>query len=567
MWTFIIIAIAVLVVAAIIVVFLQRSYQNKAKQLGEIKARLVAFDINQDLIEARKLSLIGQSLKDYQTLESRYSGLEKNKFMAIDRQLELVLNGAAGVNLLKAKGDLDQLRDLVGEATDEVQAIRTGLKELNDTSQAHKKAIAELHGSYAIIRQSIDDQREAYGPAYHSLLQFINQLENDYQEFATLTESGDQAAASNVYEQLAMENTQLANMQTEIPDLFTRLNIKFVEQLAELFDGYQTLRHQGIIFLEDIADRLSLIDQQREVALALLVDLKIKETQQHIDKIEQHIQDVYDLLEGELNAQQDFQTNVKAVDQGLERLREQNQNLFVELERLRQSYRFTHHELENRRGFLEQIDMIGRNVTAANEQLHQAKITYSQAVGMQERWLNQMQEINTSQIELWQQIIGIEPAFQSAKQICDQNIDSIQSIRQRLERMNLPGLPKVYLEFYYSVSDEIKRLDDILRASLVDMDDVQRQLNIVVVDSDTLHEKTQKIVDEAIIAEQLLQYSNRYRQSNQMVAEASQEARQIYNNDYNYSKVMDVLGPVLDKVDAGIYDHIVESYQRHRNVI
>lgn len=96
------------------------------------------------------------------------------------------------------------------------------------------------------------------------------------------------------------------------------------------------------------------------------------------------------------------------------------------------------------------------------------------------------------------------------------------------------------------------------------MDEVQRQLNIVSADIDTLKEKTDDIVDEAALTEQLLQYSNRYRASSERVAAASEQARMFYEREYNFKQAMDVLGPALNSVEPGIYEKIVDSYMRRK---
>ena len=130
--------------------------------------------------------------------------------------------------------------------------------------------------------------------------------------------------------------------------------------------------------------------------------------------------------------------------------------------------------------------------------------------------------------------------------------------------MNLPGLPVAYLEYFYAVSNELKRLAKSLNTNLIDMDEVQRQLNIVSADIDTLKERTEEIVDQAALTEQLLQYANRYRASNERVAAASEQARMFYERDYNFKQAMDILGSALDSAEPGVYERLVDSYMRRK---
>ncbi|MGO2138103.1 MAG: septation ring formation regulator EzrA, partial [Leuconostoc mesenteroides] len=90
------------------------------------------------------------------------------------------------------------------------------------------------------------------------------------------------------------------------------------------------------------------------------------------------------------------------------------------------------------------------------------------------------------------------------------------------------------------------------------------QLNIVSADIDTLKEKTEEIVDQAALTEQLLQYANRYRASNERVAAASEQARMFYERDYNFKQAMDILGSALDSAEPGVYERLVDSYMRRK---
>ena len=246
------------------------------------------------------------------------------------------------------------------------------------------------------------------------------------------------------------------------------------------------------------------------------------------------------------------------------RLREQNQTLSIELDRLGQSFQFNHKELETRRTLLEQINMAEEQINHNDDLLEAKEISYSELQIQQEKLLKQFEEIETQQVDIWDKISGLEKADRSARQLGGQYQKEVEAIKNAVERMSLPGLPVAYLEYFYAVSNELKRLAKSLNTNLIDMDEVQRQLNIVSADIDTLKEKTEEIVDQAALTEQLLQYANRYRASNERVAAASEQARMFYERDYNFKQAMDILGSALDSAEPGVYERLVDSYMRRK---
>ncbi len=415
------------------------------------------------------------------------------------------------------------------------------------------------------MRKRLLAENFKFGPANAGLDKFLSQLEADYDEFTRLTEDGDHATASDIYEQLAMETTQMENMMADIPDLFDKVDRVYVEQLNELSQGHSDLVAQGYVFPNDtINQELNAIDDQRQQVLKLLSELKLKEVSEQNGYIERRIETLYDMMETEMTARQQVTKHADQLSSDLLRLREQNSTLAIELDRLGQSFQFNNREIEMRRTLLEQINAAEEQVNHNDDLLESSEMSFSELQAKQEKLLAHVSEIEAQQIEIWDKISGLEKAQRSARQFGGQYQQDIENIKHAVERMNLPGLPASYLEYFFAVSNELERLAKSLQATLVNMDEVQRQLNIVSADIDTLKEKTDKIVDQANLTEQLLQYANRYRATNERVAAASEQARMFYERDYNFDKAMDVLGPALDSVEPGVYEKLVDAYMRRK---
>lgn len=567
MFNFTVLAIILLlvVIAYLAIFVMQRTTVKKVSDLRARKDQLESLKVREELVEGRKLPLTGQSLKNYQKFESSFNDVQNNKFLKIDQQANLVLFEARGINFIKTRNELERLQGMVDDTETTIKDVRAGLLDLKKTDEEHREAINDLKKKYEGLRKRLLAENFKFGPANPALDKFLSQLEADYDEFTELTENGDHATASDIYEQLAMETTQMEKMMADIPDLFDQLNIKYVDQLNELAQGHTKLVEAGYVFPNDsVEQELQAIDSQRQQVLNLLADLKLKEVTEQTGYIEQRIDAMYETMETEVTARKHVTKNADRLSSDLLRLREQNQTLSIELDRLGQSFQFNHKELETRRTLLEQINMAEEQINHNDDLLEAKEISYSELQIQQEKLLKQFEEIETQQVDIWDKISGLEKADRSAEQLGGQYQKEVEAIKHAVERMNLPGLPVAYLEYFYAVSNELKRLAKSLNTNLIDMDEVQRQLNIVSADIDTLKEKTEEIVDQAALTEQLLQYANRYRASNERVAAASEQARMFYERDYNFKQAMDILGSALDSAEPGVYERLVDSYMRRK---
>ncbi|WP_273710150.1 septation ring formation regulator EzrA [Leuconostoc mesenteroides] len=567
MFNFTVLAIILLlvVIAYLAIFVMQRTTVKKVSDLRARKDQLESLKVREELVEGRKLPLTGQSLKNYQKFESSFNDVQNNKFLKIDQQANLVLFEARGINFIKTRNELERLQGMVDDTETTIKDVRAGLLDLKKTDEEHREAINDLKQKYEGLRKRLLAENFKFGPANPALDKFLSQLEADYDEFTELTENGDHATASDIYEQLAMETTQMEKMMADIPDLFDQLNIKYVDQLNELAQGHTKLVEAGYVFPNDsVEQELQAIDSQRQQVLNLLADLKLKEVTEQTGYIEQRIDAMYETMETEVTARKHVTKNADRLSSDLLRLREQNQTLSIELDKLGQSFQFNHKELETRRTLLEQINMAEEQINHNDDLLEAKEISYSELQIQQEKLLKQFEEIETQQVDIWDKISGLEKADRSARQLGGQYQKEVEAIKHAVERMNLPGLPVAYLEYFYAVSNELKRLAKSLNTNLIDMDEVQRQLNIVSADIDTLKEKTEEIVDQAALTEQLLQYANRYRASNERVAAASEQARMFYERDYNFKQAMDILGSALDSAEPGVYERLVDSYMRRK---
>lgn len=83
-------------------------------------------------------------------------------------------------------------------------------------------------------------------------------------------------------------------------------------------------------------------------------------------------------------------------------------------------------------------------------------------------------------------------------------------------------------------------------------------------DLDILKEKTTDLIDSSQLAEQLIQYANRYRMSHDDVAAASDEAQRLFDEDYNYAKSLESIATVLDRVEPGSYKRLEDNYYQSK---
>ena len=560
----IVIGLIVVVAAIYLIIFVsQRLTARKVAKLLRKKEKLAEIPMRDRLVKGRQLSLTGQSLKQFQLLEGKYGHLETTGFKDIEEQANAVLFESQGLNFVKTAQELKELQQQIRDAETTIEVVKQGLADLEKLDEAHKAAVKELEGKYQELRKTLLSQNFSFGPAIDKLEEILGSLEDDFAEFARLTEAGDHATAAGIYETLGMETNQLEQRIEQIPALYQSLDDTIPGQLAELQDAYDKMDAEGFQFETDIAAELADIEAQRVATVDDLAELTLKKVSESIAQMESRTEVLYETFEGEASAAQQVWENNEQLTAYVVHNKRQNHDLYIELDRLNQDFVFTKDEVGQVRSWEMQLSNVSVGLEELKESIAKHEVVFSTLADKQTALREELERVEHEQVAMWQDLKELPVAVQQSRNRVTLLSDKIRQIQRSFERQGLPGLPKDYMDFFFAVNDELGRLKQQLDLSRINVDDVLRQLSIVTADLDTLQENTDNLVEAASVTERLVRKALSYR-DNAEVVQATQQARYYYETDYDYVRAMTTLGSVLDQVEPETTARIINAYRQEQ---
>lgn len=560
----IVIGLIVVVAAIYLIIFVsQRLTARKVAKLLRKKEKLAEIPMRDRLVKGRQLSLTGQSLKQFQLLEGKYGHLETTGFKDIEEQANAVLFESQGLNFVKTAQELKELQQQIRDAETTIEVVKQGLADLEKLDEAHKAAVKELEGKYQELRKTLLSQNFSFGPAIDKLEEILGSLEDDFAEFARLTEAGDHATAAGIYETLGMETNQLEQRIEQIPALYQSLDDTIPGQLAELQDAYDKMDAEGFQFETDIAAEIADIEAQRVATVDDLAELTLKKVSESIAQMESRTEVLYETFEGEATAAQQVWENNEQLTAYVVHNKRQNHDLYIELDRLNQDFVFTKDEVGQVRSWEMQLSNVSVGLEELKESIAKHEVVFSTLADKQTALREELERVEHEQVAMWQDLKELPVAVQQSRNRVTLLSDKIRQIQRSFERQGLPGLPKDYMDFFFAVNDELGRLKQQLDLSRINVDDVLRQLSIVTADLDTLQENTDNLVEAASVTERLVRKALSYR-DNAEVVQATQQARYYYETDYDYVRAMTTLGSVLDQVEPETTARIINAYRQEQ---
>lgn len=558
-----VIILAIVIYAGILIY--QQYLIRRLKGINQKREALTIDELGTSVDQVRAMSLTGKTLEELTQLAADFGDLKENRLPRLEQQVNEAINNAKQYRVLNAQSEAKKATASLEVAEQAIQKIEDRIAELKKIDAQHKQAVKTLEAKYQSLRKTLLAKNFMYGDAIDGLETQLGQLEDDNDHFREVTSKGDHEEAAKLLEQLQSDTDHLDEMLKAIPPLVANLETEFPTQVKELTQGENELSAEGYRFpVTDLKDQIAALPAEINRSKTLLAKLDVTAVKQADTSLSTKIDHFYDLMQKEMVAKTKVTKNLDYLSKFINHAKNQNTLLMRELERLNTNYTLDHHELETTREFAEQLRNIETTYQKDVENIHSNEAVYTEVDAHQTRQTHDLTQIEKQQQEINDSVAGLAKEEEQANQNLQQFEFQLHSTRREVENLNLPGASKAYLDYYQVVSDEIDKLADDMDQVQINMEDITKQLIMIQSDLDSLTEKTNDLIDSAQLAEQLIQYANRYRMTHDEVAKASQEAQRLFDEDYDYPKSLETIATVLDQVEPGSYKRLEDRYYKSK---
>lgn len=542
-------------------VFYQRRMLKLANDVYENRKNLTKIPLDDEFELAKKINLSGESQKKYVELSNQYDEYKNELLPKIDEKINLVKEDGKGINFIKTKKDWHSANQAIETADNSLKEIQAGLVKIYDLNKQHHLAIDELEDKYKNIREKMLDLNVEFGPSTDALEKRLAEIEKTFDKFAELTKQGDPSSAQDVLVDLNSSTYQLESYIQDIPEINQLLNQDFKQQISEIKEVYSGLIDQGYNFDDDDFEaQFKRLSDMIDTSLEKVKNIEIGESKKINADISEIIDGLYDRLELEIKAKQEVDSNLELINEYIYHVSRQNNDLGAKLQRFNMSYILKNAEIERNRQFRQQIDRVQNEFRKDKEQITTATAVYSKIAENQSITIANLRQIESEQQELFNAVVDLPKNEERIKRTLQQIDLRIRTIRRKIDNLNLPGLPEDYAIQYQGVIKSINELNDEMNQPKISVEDIFKQLIIVESDMDDLIQVTETLFDNAILAEQMIQYANRYINNEPYIDKASREAKHYFETEHNYQKSLAIIADAIDKKQRGASAEIKDAY-------
>ncbi len=566
---YLMVAIAViLILAYVIAIFLRKRNVSRLTALEERKEELYNLPVNDEVEAVKNMHLIGQSQVTFREWNQKWVDLSLNSFADIENHLFEAESYNNSFRFFKAAHKIDQIESQIGLIEEDIAAIRNALSELEKQESKNSGRVLHALDLFESLQHTVAEDSEKYGKALPEIEKQLENIQSEFSQFVTLNSSGDPVEAAAILDSTENHILALTHIVERIPALVETLTKELPDQLADLEEGYRKLLDANYHFTEtDIESRFQLLHESLKNNQENIRQLELDNAEYENNRIQEEINALYDIFTREIAAQKVVESLLATLPTYLNHLKENNQVLVQDLERLTKTYLLPESDGNHVRRLQAELAALDTAILEVTEDQGEPTQAFSVLEEQLEMLQSNLKDIEDEQISVSERLAQIEKDDLNARQKANVYVNRLHTIKRYMEKRNLPGIPQSFLKLFFTASHNTEDLMAELEQPQVNIESVKRILEVATNDMEALETETYDIVQYATLTEQLLQYSNRYRSFDERIQEAFNEALEIFEKEFDYQASFEKISQALEVAEPGVTNRFVTSYEKTRETI
>lgn len=546
--------------------YLSQKQSKIIEELGVKKQKLMTVPIADILYTLKNLNLTGQTKRTYETWQATWQTITRFRFPEIEASLVSAEQYTQHLNFIKGKQVSDQASNLIEETKTEVDKIYAALQKLLDSEKRNREELDVLQERYANMRKDLLAHSFSFGEALEALEKRLSYLELDFTKFNTLTNEGDHLEAKEILGRIEKEMKDFEQIVEEVPKYLKEIEEDYEDQVADLKEGYQRMVEENYKFTKiSIPTEIEKIEEIIAQAKKHIAITELEDARQQLDKVAREIDQLYAVMETEIDAHDFVVRNRAQVERRLKQVLQSNRYANIEVDRVAQNFVLSNNEFHRVQEFAEQLAKEQEAVAYYSKAMENQQVPYSIVKEHYEIVLDKLKDIDEHQIELVNTLTNLSQQEKSIRDGLDVFELDLRNMKRTIEKCHLPGLPKEYLELFFATSNRLEQLATSMNRVKLDMAEISQANQIIEEDVEKLDIMTEQIVDNAQLTEYMIQSANRHRLTHPEIETAIQQSLEQFNHTYRFEEALNIIETALNQVEPGASQRVRDNYNSEKN--
>lgn len=557
---YIILAIIVIILIAVGVLFYLRSNKRQIIEKAiERKNEIETLPFDQNLAQLSKLNLKGET-------KTKYDAMKKDNVESTNKYLAPVEEKIHNAEALLDKFSFNASQSEIDDANELMdsyeQSYQQQLEDVNEIIALYKDN-DELYDKckidYREMKRDVLANRHQFGEAASLLETEIEKFEPRLEQYEVLKADGNYVQAHNHIAALNEQMKQLRFYMEEIPELIRETQKELPGQFQDLKYGCRDLKVEGYD-LDHVKVDSTLQSLKTELSFVepLISRLELEEANDKLANINDKLDDMYDLIEHEVKAKNDVEETKDIITDNLFKAKDMNYTLQTEIEYVRENYYINESDAQSVRQFENEIQSLISVYDDILKEMSKSAVRYSEVQDNLQYLEDHVTVINDKQEKLQNHLIQLREDEAEA----EDNLLRVQSkkeeVYRRLLASNLTSVPERFIIMKNEIDHEVRDVNEQFSERPIHVKQLKDKVSKIVIQMNTFEDEANDVLVNAVYAEKLIQYGNRYRKDYSNVDKSLNEAERLFKNN-RYKRAIEIAEQALESVEPGVTKHIEEE--------
>ncbi|HCZ0065126.1 TPA: septation ring formation regulator EzrA [Staphylococcus aureus] len=557
---YIILAIIVIILIAVGVLFYLRSNKRQIIEKAiERKNEIETLPFDQNLAQLSKLNLKGET-------KTKYDAMKKDNVESTNKYLAPVEEKIHNAEALLDKFSFNASQSEIDDANELMdsyeQSYQQQLEDVNEIIALYKdndELYDKCKVDYREMKRDVLANRHQFGEAASLLETEIEKFEPRLEQYEVLKADGNYVQAHNHIAALNEQMKQLRSCMEEIPELIRETQKELPGQFQDLKYGCRDLKVEGYD-LDHVKVDSTLQSLKTELSFVepLISRLELEEANDKLANINDKLDDMYDLIEHEVKAKNDVEETKDIITDNLFKAKDMNYTLQTEIEYVRENYYINESDAQSVRQFENEIQSLISVYDDILKEMSKSAVRYSEVQDNLQYLEDHVTVINDKQEKLQNHLIQLREDEAEA----EDNLLRVQSkkeeVYRRLLASNLTSVPERFIIMKNEIDHEVRDVNEQFSERPIHVKQLKDKVSKIVIQMNTFEDEANDVLVNAVYAEKLIQYGNRYRKDYSNVDKSLNEAERLFKNN-RYKRAIEIAEQALESVEPGVTKHIEEE--------
>ncbi|NGL16971.1 septation ring formation regulator EzrA [Staphylococcus aureus] len=557
---YIILAIIVIILIAVGVLFYLRSNKRQIIEKAiERKNEIETLPFDQNLAQLSKLNLKGET-------KTKYDAMKKDNVESTNKYLAPVEEKLHNAEALLDKFSFNASQSEIDDANELMdsyeQSYQQQLEDVNEIIALYKdndELYDKCKVDYREMKRDVLANRHQFGEAASLLETEIEKFEPRLEQYEVLKADGNYVQAHNHIAALNEQMKQLRSYMEEIPELIRETQKELPGQFQDLKYGCRDLKVEGYD-LDHVKVDSTLQSLKTELSFVepLISRLELEEANDKLANINDKLDDMYDLIEHEVKAKNDVEETKDIITDNLFKAKDMNYTLQTEIEYVRENYYINESDAQSVRQFENEIQSLISVYDDILKEMSKSAVRYSEVQDNLQYLEDHVTVINDKQEKLQNHLIQLREDEAEA----EDNLLRVQSkkeeVYRRLLASNLTSVPERFIIMKNEIDHEVRDVNEQFSERPIHVKQLKDKVSKIVIQMNTFEDEANDVLVNAVYAEKLIQYGNRYRKDYSNVDKSLNEAERLFKNN-RYKRAIEIAEQALESVEPGVTKHIEEE--------